>query len=107
MVYVQRNKNGNISAIYEEKIEDGEEMDLSHPEILEFLSRCDREEKWKLVQSDLKLIRVLEDLVDVLISKNIITITDFPQPVIDKLLARQSIRKRLTGSIGMEYDNEL
>lgn len=49
---------------------------------------------------------MLEDLIDVLIDKNIITITDFPQSVIDKLLARQAFRKRFASRAGMELNGD-
>ncbi|CEK11073.1 hypothetical protein [Legionella hackeliae] len=106
MVYIKRDNEGKICALYETGSAEMEALDMHHPEVLQFLARCDSEKQWELLQSDLKLIRVLEDLIDVLISKNLIRITDFPQPVIDKLLSRQSIRKRLSGAIGMEFDNE-
>lgn len=107
MVYVRRDERGQITAIAEHG-EDGqiEHLPLDSTEVVEFLSRCEGHERYKLIQSDLQLIRVLEDLIDVLISKNTITITDFPKSVIDKLLARQSIRKRLTGAIGMEFGDD-
>ncbi|WED43966.1 hypothetical protein [Legionella cardiaca] len=106
MTYIKRDSEGKICAIYETGSSEMEEIDMAHPEVLEFLARCDNKKKLELLQSDLQLIRVLEDLIDVLISKNVIRITDFPQPVINKLLSRQSIRKRLSGAIGMEFDNE-
>ncbi|KTD18568.1 Uncharacterised protein [Legionella lansingensis] len=106
MAYIKRDSKGKICALYETGGAGMEEIDMQHPEVIEFLARCDSEEQLKLLRSDLQLIRVLEDLIELLISKNLITITDFPQPVIDKLLSRQSIRKRLSGAIGMEFDNE-
>jgi hypothetical protein len=106
VAYIKRDSKGKICALYEIGSSDMEEIDMQEPEVLEFLARCDSEEQLELLRSDLKLIRVLEDLIEVLINKNIITVTDFPQPVIDKLLSRQSIRKPLSGAIAMEFDNE-
>ncbi|WP_058442236.1 hypothetical protein [Legionella brunensis] len=107
MVYIKRDNKGKICALYEAGSAEMEEVDIQHPEVLEFLVRCDSKKQLEWLQSDLQLIRVLEDLIDVLISKNVIKITDFPQPVINKLLSRQSIRERLSGAIGMEFDNEM
>ena len=76
---------------------------------MEFINNKDisNNNELRLLKSDLAFIRVLEDLIDVLIKKNIVTITDFPEPVIKKLLERQSIRNRILGSSGMEfYDDE-
>lgn len=107
VVYIKRDKEGKISALFEQSTAGAEQIDMGAPEVLEFLSRCDNENRFKLTQSDLQLIRVLEDLIEILISKNVITITDFPLVVIDKLVERQRIRKHLTGAIGMEFDNEM
>ncbi|HHF7346912.1 TPA: hypothetical protein ACPSKE_000067 [Legionella feeleii] len=107
VVYIKRDKQGKICALYARSAAGTEQMDMDAPEVLEFLNRCDKENRFKLTQSDLQLIRVLEDLIEILISKNVITITDFPQVVIDKLVERQRIRKHLTGAVGMEFDNEM
>lgn len=106
MAFIKRNDQGKVCAVFDVETAGLEKMDFDNPELVEFISRCDSERRYDLLQSDLKLIRVLEDLIDVLISKNIITITDFPQPVINKLLTRRSIRGRLSGAIGMEYEDE-
>lgn len=107
MVYIKRDKDGQICAIYNQENEEStEQVDIDNPEVVEFLIHCDKDFQLKFVQSDLQLIRVLEDVIDILMDKNIITITDFPQPVIDKLLARQSFRKRYAGAAGMEYNED-
>jgi len=106
MVYIKRDEQGKIVALINKNSPDTEQLPVEHPEVIEFLSLNEGNERAKFLHSDLQLIRVLEDLIDVLISKNIITITDFPKPVIDKLLARQTIRKRLSGAISMEFEDE-
>jgi len=106
MAFIKRNEQGKVCAVFDVNAAGLEQMEFDNPELVEFINRCDTESHYKLLQSDLKLIRVLEDLIDVLISKNIITITDFPQPVINKLLTRRSIRGRLSGAIGMEFEDE-
>jgi len=107
VVYIKRDKDGQICAIYSEKTASvNEQIDIDNPEFGNFLMHCDKELHLKFLQSDLQLIRVLEDVIDILMDKNIITITDFPQPVIDKLLARQAFRKRFAGAAGMEYNDD-
>jgi FMN phosphatase YigB (HAD superfamily) len=49
----------------------------------------------ELLRSDLEMIRVYEDLVDVLINKRIICLTDLPQPAQEKLLRRKHLRSLL------------
>ncbi|HLB06526.1 MAG TPA: hypothetical protein VJN41_02435 [Alphaproteobacteria bacterium] len=55
--------------------------------------------------SDSELIRALEDLIDVLIKKDVIAFTDLPEPVQRKLLSRQALRERLMGSLFAEEDD--
>ncbi|KGP64141.1 hypothetical protein EP47_10055 [Legionella norrlandica] len=107
MVYIKRDKDGLICAVYNQKSSDvTEQIDINDAEFVEFLQRCEDDKSLKFLQSDLKLIRVLEDLIEILIEKNIITITDFPQSVIDKLLARQAFRKKFANRAGMELDGD-
>lgn len=107
MVYIKRDTDGHICAVYSQETKGvTEQIDIDHPEFVDFLMRCDSDLHLKFLQSDLQLIRVLEDVINILMDKNIITITDFPQPVIDKLLARQAFRKRYTGVAGMEYKDD-
>lgn len=46
-------------------------------------------------QLDADLVRVLEDLIDVLISRQVIRVTDLPAEAQEKLFARKSFRERL------------
>lgn len=50
-----------------------------------------------LASSDLSLVRVLEDLIDLMIDKNLICFTDLPEAAKQKLLDRRSIRSEITG----------
>ena len=107
MVYIKRDNQGRICAISHTQLVDYEEhKDIDNPEIVEFLIHCDKDLHTQFLESDLKFIRVLEDLINILLEKHVITITDFPQPVIEKLLARQTFRHRLSGVAGMEYRDD-
>lgn len=95
MVYIKRDEKGHICAVYNHETPDvTEQIDIKSPELMDFLIACDKELYLKFLQSDLQFIRVIEDVIVILIEKNIITITDFPQSVIDKLLTRQTVRKK-------------
>ena len=48
-----------------------------------------------LEEADKKMIRVLDDLIEVLIRKNVILLTDLPREAREKLGTRQSVRSRL------------
>lgn len=43
-------------------------------------------------QSDIRLVRVLEDLIDLLIARDVVRFTDFPDAAQEKLLERRSMR---------------
>ena len=49
----------------------------------------------ELLRSDLEMIRVYEDVVDVLIGKRIICLTDLPRAAQEKLLRRKHLRSLL------------
>jgi hypothetical protein len=108
VVYVKRNREGLICAVFGEKTEGAtEEIDVTSAEFLDFLMRYDHKAKdLQFLESDLQLIRVIEDLIAILIDKHVITITDFPQFAIDKLLSRQAIRKKYASSAGMEFSGD-
>ena len=52
----------------------------------------------KTLDSDADLLRILEDLINVLVDNNVILLTDFPEAVQHKLMNRQKVRDKLRGS---------
>lgn len=60
----------------------------------------------QLQQSDLNMVRVLEDLIEVLMSKGIISITDLPPAAQHKLLNRAQARQTLSGLEGLIGDDD-
>lgn len=52
------------------------------------------------IQSDLSMVRVLEDLIETLVKKSIINITELPPQVQDKLTTRKKMREH--GSLKTE-----
>ena len=49
-----------------------------------------------MLKSDLEMIRVFEDLTDILLGKNIVVLTDFPPIAQDKLMRRKRLRSSLS-----------
>lgn len=94
MPYIKRDAQGRIAAIQMEPSAGLEEVAASAPELIEFLRRMGLEHS-SLEQSDMRLVRVLEDLIDLLIDRDVIRFTDLPQPAQDKLLERRSMRQSL------------
>ena len=58
-----------------------------------------------LNDSDLALIRVVEDVVDLLIERNLLRFTDLPKSAQEKLLQRRSLRASIN-SVGLLSDEE-
>ena len=99
MPYIERADCGKIIALHSESHHDGAEyLPSTHPEVFSFLNGdCDPNEARKALQdSDAELARVAEDLIQVLIKKQVILFTDLPDAVQEKLVARQKLRSLLT-----------
>ncbi len=93
MVFVKRDQNKKIIAVFAEMEETGlEQISSDDPDLKMFLLKCAIDRDYALIKSDLELIRVIEDIIHILMAKDIIHITDFPDPVIEKLSAREAIR---------------
>ena len=95
MPYVKRDSSGGIAAVSTAPTEsETEEIAGDSPELQNFLVSLGDAGN-PLETSDLKFIRAIEDLIDVLITKNVIRITDLPIAVQAKLMERRSMRQTL------------
>jgi hypothetical protein len=97
MPYVQRDSTGHIIGLFGEQRGDAQEwLEPESAELHIFLQGLRGEGSSevldKLAGSDQAIIRVLEDLVDTLISQNLIHFTDLPDAAQAKLLERRSLR---------------
>lgn len=94
MPYVKHDENGRIIAVNLETGEGMEEIPSNSPELLEFMRQVGLEQG-TLQESDMRLVRVLEDLIDLLIDRDLIRFTDLPLPAQEKLMERRSLRQTL------------
>jgi hypothetical protein len=97
MRYVARNGTGQVVAV--SLVQDAahpEALPPDHPE-LKALVPSPPGEEGPLAESDLRLVRVLEDLIDLLIDKEVIRFTDLPAPAQEQLMERRSLRHGLRG----------
>jgi hypothetical protein len=93
MMYVRRNDNGDIVAASQEPLSGFTEIAHDAPELQDFLcSQLNVTEGHRFRESDSSLIRVIEDLVDLLAFKGIIRFTDLPPEAQNKLMERKSMR---------------
>ena len=103
MPYVLRNTDGRIIGLSEyREHENDEELLLSHPDVTAFLEAA----KHQLSSSDTETIRVIEDLVDVLIQKKLLLLTDLPAAAQQKLSKRQHMRSELNILGNLMVDEE-
>lgn len=98
MFYAERDQDGNIVAVRREA--GGAHVDtkpLGDQELEEFLASEFGRSAYELLLrvADRKMIRVLDDLIEVLVSKNIIMLTDLPDEAREKFGDRQQVRRRM------------
>jgi hypothetical protein len=95
MPFVKRDKHGRVIAVSDQPGAGcDEELPKGDEAIAAFLDRLGSEVS-PLETSDHDLIRVLEDLVDLLIAKGLILFTDLPVDAQQKIMHRQQMRHEL------------
>jgi hypothetical protein len=109
MVYVQRDAEGRLLRVEHQPFaEMSESLLVENEELHAWLTM--REDVHgrlaKLKNSDLELVRVLEDLVDVLLSRGVIRYTDLPEAAREKLQERAQVRAKLGGLSSLVGDEE-
>ena len=106
MPYVKHDEQGHIAMVNLEPGEGLLEVPANSPEMIEFMKGMGMEQG-SLQQSDMRLVRVLEDLVDLLIARDVIRFTDLPQAAQEKLLERRSMRQSLGALNLLSGSNEI
>jgi len=97
MPFVKRDESGAIVAVFRQPGQEGlEELDARDPELTTYLydTVLDLAARKEWIESDLGLVRVLEDLVQVLIEKGVLMFTDLPEAAQEKLRGRSGFRKQ-------------
>jgi hypothetical protein len=97
MPYVHRNAEGQIESLHREANDEAHEfLDDQHPDIKIFLGQPVDVVPEEFDRLDANFVRVIEDVIDTLIVKNIINITDLPAEAQAKLIARKGFRERIS-----------
>lgn len=92
MPYVRRNTLGQIESLHRQAEGPAPEfLADEHPDVQAFVGRPPADDFTRL---DADFVRVLEDVIDALIAKHVITVTDMPAEAQAKLFARKSFRER-------------
>lgn len=92
MPYVLRNAHGQISSVHSDAVPGAEWLPADAAELRGFWSGFEPAQTFTGL--DAVFIRVLEDLVDVLLARQLITITDLPLEAQHKLFERKHFRER-------------
>lgn len=104
MPYVTRDNEGHINAIFNKPVSGAEEhLSARDPELVNFISGDEETDDSEMAItelhdlriSDLGMIRVLEDLIETLIEKDVIMVRDLPKMAIQRLKTRRKMRRKL------------
>ena len=108
MFYVQRDQNNALVRVEAQAYAEATEtLPADHHEIQAWFGGDEIENSLKqLKSSDLEMIRVLDDLIQVLTSKGVIRITDLPPAAQAKFLERTQARAALGGLSELINDDE-
>jgi len=99
MLYFKRDQAGNLSQVETSPFQgmEGELPEDSEEARAWQLKQQTQSSLLQLQQSDLDMIRVLEDLITVLIRKGVVRVTDLPEAAQSKLVGRSKARDQLGG----------
>jgi hypothetical protein len=104
MPHVLRDLHGRIVAILDRPSAGGSvELAADDPELMTFLAGASLPSQTArdLLLADLEFIRVIEDLIELLIQKGAVMLTDLPAASQAKLLKRGGLRRKLRDSTGL------
>jgi hypothetical protein len=100
MLCIERNKDGSIAAIRRGEAKPGQEpLSLLDAEVMDFFKSSGELETLTqlLALSDMSMVRVLEDLVELLIEKKLILFTELPSQAQEKIRIRKKLRTEIAG----------
>ncbi len=106
MLYVSRDDQGRIVELHSTPLSATQEsLPSDHPDVLQYLH--DRWRQSELDQLDRGFVRAVEDLIELLIAKEVILFTDLPAKVQEKLLRRKEVRQQThyLGDMGIGGDD--
>lgn len=109
MPYITRDENNQVVALHAEApMDEAEYLAVNDQDVINFLNSNpdDKDSLQFLSSSDYELVRVLEDLVELLIDKNIILFTELPAAAQSKLLQRRHVRRNLGDDNPLLVDEE-
>lgn len=104
MPYIKRDNDNNIVAVSEQAMPGFEAVAPGDEELAQFLTTLNPQSA--LDQTDLGFIRVVEDVIELLIAKQVILFTELPKEAQEKMLLRQRLREGGDQALDLLSDNE-
>lgn len=104
MPYIHRNKKGEIISLHDSpKVKSDQWLEVTDSEVFDFLKQSESSNHAveSLINSDHEMVRVIEDLIDLLMKKDIFNYTDLPEAVQIKLNDRKKLRKDANSLSGL------
>lgn len=82
-------------------------LDVDHPEVTVFLQQLSSDKaRQALSATDNDMVRVIDDLVDLLVANQVLIFTELPERVQSKLLARKQLRKDVNALRNLMIEDE-
>ena len=104
MPFIVRDQAG---AIVQLRDSGDEWLDVDHPEVTVFLQQLSSDKaRQALSATDNDMVRVIDDLVDLLVANQVLIFTELPERVQTKLLARKQLRKDVNALQNLMIDDE-
>ncbi len=94
MPYIHRGSDGSIESMHRYDTGGMEFLPEGHKDLMAFIGHT-APSPGEFGRLDADFVRVIEDVIDTLIVKNVINITDLPGEAQAKLFARKSFRERV------------
>ncbi|CAH1043885.1 hypothetical protein [Halomonas sp. TD01] len=94
MLYIKRNAEGEIVMLSKEPSpECNDTINEDSPEVFAFLAEQTGQSA-QFIASDLAFVRVVEDMLEVLLEKGLLSFTDLPAAAQRKVMERKSLRAK-------------
>jgi len=106
MPFIKRDKHGEISAVSQtQDAVFSEQVSSDDADFRCYILNLTKENS-TLTESDLDFVRVVEDLIELLVSKNYILFTELPEKAQEKMRLRRNLRGELGSRLDLLSDDD-
>lgn len=98
MPYLLRDESGKVAKVSARALHGGDLVPHNHPEVVAFLQARGHDPKQieealsELRRTDMEMSRAVEDVIMVLLKKNVLKMSDLPKAVQDRMALRVKLR---------------